>query len=191
MAKESKELPRVPSQAGWTSILGAVRQPITFFALALLVMSALAGGAFVALRWESDGQQLRVIVLTVAAVCVLAILVVAVLAIWWRGALMGTDMGTDRLSGSLAESLAEAVVDALHGSVANWDNPEDQSTAWATLIICIERRPPQEDRPAGEFRKFLARGIHFRVMKKSPPALRARIKGDLVEMRREVLQSAN
>jgi hypothetical protein len=154
------EEPRVgPAQGEWASILSAVTRPIALFGLALLVTEAAL--AIVALRSESSGQG---ILLIAVGVFVLVVLVVAVMGIWAPGALMGTEW----LREPLAESIAESIVDGLQGGVTNLEDPEDQTTPFVDLILSIERRRQQEGVSEREFRSFLVRGVHVRIVRRMP-----------------------
>ena len=135
---------------------------------------ALLTGAHRSLE-DERGEVLPWLGLTIMLVS----LVVAIMAIWAPGALMGTDW----LREPLAESLAEAVVIGLEGSVTNLPSPDDQTSAWVDLILWIERRQRQEGVPEREFRAFLVRGIQYRVVKRSPE-LKDAIEAGLREGRR-------
>jgi hypothetical protein len=169
MAGGTRRAGTAPSQAGRVAILAGVTRPIALFALSLIVTEGALGT--VALRCGSNGQE----VLSIAAlVFVLVILVVAAMAVWAPGQLMGNDW----LREPLAESLAEAIVIGLKGNVTNLPSTEDQISVWVDLILWIERRRRQEGIPEREFRAFLVRGIQDRVVNKSPD-LRAAIEAEL------------
>jgi hypothetical protein len=101
-------------------------------------------------------------------------LVVAFLTIYAPGALMGTEW----LREPLAESLSEAIVFGLEGGVTNLTTADDQCTAWAGLMLWIDRCQHQEGVAEREFRAFVVRGIKYRVFKRFP-ALKDAIQAEL------------
>jgi uncharacterized protein (DUF58 family) len=173
MAKRSKEARTVPRQGTWESILAEVKRPIALFALTLLITESVVLGIT-----ASDTQSNGALVL-VGVVVVLVICVVAALTKWAPDALFGREW----LEESLADSLAEAAVAGLEGSVTNLPTSDDQSTAWALLMLWVERRRKKEGEAARQFRTFVVSGIHFRVRKKWPD-LKDRIEELLKEGRK-------
>jgi hypothetical protein len=141
------------------------------FALALLVTEAALG---VAAQRALPGDQFHIELIGVSLFA-FVVVVTAILTVAAPGPLMGREW----LRAALAESLAEAVVDGLHGTIANLTDVELRVQTWVRLETWIERQQGQEGQAEQEFRKFLVKGIHDRVVQLRMPELKEAIESQL------------
>jgi hypothetical protein len=134
------------------NLVEAIKTPLGFFSVTILVVEALFGG----LALASSGADRTFLLYSIVGILVLLVLLVAVIAVWRPEALWGKRYSA--LEESFATGLGEEIYQALDGHLANLEELAREQ-AYELLRVTITTSPYARSRPTRRFCQVLVGAI--------------------------------